>query len=82
MTEAKGKNKEYLLNYLNFFDDIYDYCRKIYFIEDREFVDRIIANGQKPLESREDVVRYMNLAIEYWNRKEQYFKKKMSSDKG
>lgn len=82
LTEAKGKNKEYLLNYLNFFDDIYDYCRKIYFIEDREFVDRIIENGQKPLESREDVVRYMNLAIEYWNRKEQYFKKKMSSDKG
>lgn len=74
LTEAKGKNKEYLLNYLNFFDDIYDYCRKIYFIEDREFVDRIIANGQKPLESREDVVRYMNLAIDYWNRKESYLK--------
>ncbi len=81
LSEAKGKNKEYLLNYLNLFDDIYDYCRKIYFIEEREFVDRIITNGQKPLESREDVVRYMNLAIDYWNRKEQYFKKAGYSDR-
>lgn len=82
LSEAKGKNREYLLNYLSLFDDIYDYCRKIYFIEEREFVDRIITNGQKPLESREDVVRYMNLATAYWDVKEQYFKKKLSSDKG
>lgn len=74
LSKAKGRNKEYLLNYLNLFDDIYDYCRKIYFMEDREFVDRIIMNGQKPLKSREDVVRYMNLAIDYWNRKESYLK--------
>lgn len=82
LSEGKGDNKEYLLNYLNLFNDIYDYCRKIYFIDERDFVDRIITDGQKPLESREDVVRYMNLAIDYWNRKEKYFKKMVSSTKG
>lgn len=81
LSEGKRNNKEYLLNYLNLFRDIYDYCKKIYFIEEKDFVDRIIMNGQKPLESRADIIRYMDLAIDYWNRKEKYFKKMISSIK-
>ncbi len=71
---ASNRNKEYLQEYLDDFDGIYDYCKKVYFINDKAFVNEIIINGRKKIVSAKDVVDYMDLAQEFWKRKEEYFK--------
>ena len=38
----------------------------MYLIEDSDYIDKLIENGQTPIVSGEDVVRYMELAEEYW----------------
>ena len=64
-------NKSCLQEYLaTFSNDIYDYCRKIYFIDNRKFVKRLIENGSKPINNSVDLKQYMDLAIEYWKIKE------------
>ena len=62
--------KSCLQEYLNTFSDIYDYCRKIYFIDNKDFVKRLIKNGSKPINNSVDLKQYMDLAIEYWKMKE------------
>ncbi|WOV84730.1 hypothetical protein PGH26_02045 [Sporosarcina jeotgali] len=63
-------NKQPLIDFLNTFDNIYDYCKKIYFLSNKDFVDRLILEGERPLLVPKDVVRYMQLAKDYWNEKE------------
>ncbi len=67
------KNGEHLARFLSAFEDVYDYCKVFYFIEDRNFVDRIIKEGHQPINTGKDVIRYMNLALDYWDIKEKYF---------
>ncbi len=61
--------KTALRSYLESFSSIYDYCSCIYFIDDKSFVDRIIREGNEPLDRPEHVVRYMKLAKDFWNEK-------------
>lgn len=70
-----GANKKTLKNYLDSFDGIYNYCNKIYFIEDKVFVDRMIEEGCLCVNTGKDVIRYMLLALEFWDRKEVQIKK-------
>lgn len=64
-------NKDNLKNYLRSeFKDIYDYCKKVYFINDKEFIDVIINNGSKPIQSAKDLGEYMDLAVRFWGNKE------------
>ena len=72
---ASFYNKQTLVEYLDSFNDIYDYCKKIYFIEDTIFVDKLISNGTSLFRSSSDVVKYLQLAIEFWDMKEDYFNK-------
>lgn len=72
---ASEANRPYLINYLNGFKDIYNYCATLYFIDDIKFIDEIIKQGALSIENCEDVIRYMNLADEFWNRKLLKFKK-------
>ncbi len=74
LSEATVNNIQPLKNFLNTFLDIYDYCKKIHFIDDRKFIDRIISEGSMPINTDKDVIRYMNLAIDFWKKKEEYFK--------
>ena len=75
LSASSDQNKFALVSYLNnSFDDVYDYCKSICFISSKEFVDKIISQGSMPIITCDDVVRYMNLAEEYWNLKEEYFK--------
>ena len=62
-------NKGCLHAYLETFKDIYDYCKIVYFIEDRAFVKRLIDNGKKPINSADDLNRYMEIAFNYWKLK-------------
>lgn len=73
--EKSRKNKDCLIQYLASFTDIYDYCEKVYFIKDDDFVQEMIESGGKKLLSGDDVVEYMKLAIEFWERKRRYFVK-------
>ena len=65
-----GVNKDTLKEYLDSFKDIYDYCKKIYLIDNEKFVDRMIKEGCLLIKTGHDVVRYMLLALEFWDRKE------------
>lgn len=76
LSKSTAPNRPDLINYLEHFKNIYEYCKEIYFIESHEFVDRIIKNGERPIRDCDDVVRYMNLAEEFWAEKEFYFLKK------
>ncbi|MDR2714096.1 MAG: hypothetical protein LBB42_00980 [Coriobacteriales bacterium] len=62
-------NLQPLKNYLSTFTSVYDYCNKVYFIKDKKFVDRIIEEGQQPIGSCSDAIRYMELAKEFWVKK-------------
>lgn len=48
------------------FKDVYEYCRDIYFIYDTKFVDKLLEHSKKPLNNNENLISYMNLALEYW----------------
>lgn len=65
-----GANKKTLKNYLDSFDGIYNYCHKIYFIDDRAFVDKMIKEGCLCIKTGHHVIRYMLLALEFWDKKE------------
>lgn len=69
LTNSRYSNKEALETYLNLFNDIYDYCSKIYLIKDHKFVDKIIEQGKQSIDSGRKVVRYMELAEEFWGNK-------------
>ncbi len=58
--------KKALFNFLTNFSNIGEYCKYMYLIEDSDYIDKLIENGQTPIVSGEDVVRYMELAEEYW----------------
>lgn len=74
------ENVKSLINYLNSFEDIYDYCNKIYFIKindeekgENDFIQKLIKSGEKILETGDDIVEYMKLAGEFWKIKKAYF---------
>ncbi|MEY9096258.1 hypothetical protein [Paenibacillus sp. RC84] len=67
LSKAVPQVHERLKTFLGFFNDVYHYCNKVYYIENKGFVDRLIENGEKSIETADDVIRYMDLAIEYWH---------------
>ncbi len=71
LDHARKRNKEALETYLELFDDIYDYCYKIYMINSKEFVNKIILQGQEPINCAARVVEYMELAEKFWNIKKE-----------
>ncbi|HHT58002.1 MAG TPA: hypothetical protein GXZ73_10560 [Herbinix luporum] len=38
----------------------------MYLISDKELVERLLDSGKEEIKCGKDVVRYMELAIEYW----------------
>ena len=54
-----------LYSFLVGFEDVYDYCRFFYGME-REFVDRMIEEGKRPITVDEDLRRYIELAKDFW----------------
>ena len=63
----------YLDDFLFNFDDIYDYCDKIYHISCRKFVKHLINEGNMPLENLCHVKRYIQLATDYWEKRKSFF---------
>lgn len=67
-----GANGEVLLKYLNQFKDLNDYCKKIYFI-DEKLTEEMVKSGQLPIHNGKRVVEYIELAKKFWKVKEDYF---------
>lgn len=72
---ASLSNEPSLKSFLNGFKSIYDYCKTFYFIDNKEFIDELIRQGNMPITNINELVRYMNLAEKFWMLKEFYFKK-------
>lgn len=77
LSKATYCNKPALEQYLEMFkredakESIYNYFKTIYFIDDHKFVDKVLEQGALPISKSEHVIRYMNLAEEFWFKKEQ-----------
>ena len=61
--------EDMLTTYLENFTDINDYCKKVYFLIDSYFIERIIKEGQEDLVTLEHFKRYANLAKDFWKEK-------------
>ena len=72
---ASLSNEPSLKSFLTGFKSIYDYCKTFYFIDNKEFIDELIRQGNMPITNINELVRYMNLAEKFWMLKEFYFKK-------
>ncbi len=61
-----------LHGYLERFSDIYDYCTKVYLLRGdsgRKLVDKMVDNGRRAIVSKEDLGRFMDLALAFWMEK-------------
>lgn len=67
-----GWNRKSLIKYLTYFEDVYDYFEQHYFINDEDFIKRLVESGKKYIENQNDVERYVSLAEDYWELKEKY----------
>lgn len=72
LSESSGINRWNLISYLDMFENIYDYCKEVYLLTDKIFIDEIIKQGKLPLKNCNDVVRYMDLAMKFWGKKIEY----------
>lgn len=72
LSESSGSNRWDLIGYLAMFENIYDYCKEVYLLTDKTFIDEIIKQGKLPIKNCNDVVRYMDLAIKFWKKKIEY----------
>lgn len=65
-------NKQHLREYLDQFEDVYDYCAKVYLLRGesgRRLVDKLIKNGKNAIVTKDDLKRFMELALEFWTEK-------------
>lgn len=69
-----------LVSYLNLFDDIYDYCEKIYLISDSNYVDSLIKQGKRTEENGICRITEMKLAEEYFEYKSLILKNLLPTD--
>ena len=64
--ENTQKLKNVLLTFLDKLNDVNGYCKYMYLIDDKKYIRKLVEEGQKPIVTGCDVVRYMKLAEEYW----------------
>lgn len=67
----RGENFEFLYELLENYNDVYEYCKDFYNINNKEFVKRLIENGKSEIENPEDLWRYMKLAEDFWELKKE-----------
>lgn len=73
------QNFECLFRFLNSFTDVYEYCEILYMIDKTE-VDVLIKNGKQPISDVNDVERYIETAINYWEIKKKIFEEIYSNN--
>lgn len=68
MNYTSYENMPFLKEYLNVFNDVYQYCDVIYRI-DRTLVEELIESGKKAIDTPERVIEFMSLAYRFWHQK-------------
>lgn len=68
-------NWEALRDFLNQFEDVYDYCKKVYFIKE-PLAKALIEHGKKELDNTDNVKKYIDFAYCFWAEKDFYFSQK------
>lgn len=68
------KNRNMLKEFLDSFGNIYNYCEKMYHINDKEFVNTLCESGSKPIDTAERVKDYLGFADRVWFNKEEFYK--------
>lgn len=74
------ENIDFVKSYFDSFGTIYDYCEKIYHINE-SLVDDLINSGKKAIDSPERVIEFMNLTIRFWKQKALYLSEKATEEK-
>ena len=64
---SKNKpNEPCLIAFLEIFKNVYDFCNKLYQVNDKKLIDMLIKNGEKDIITIDDVERYCLLALIFW----------------
>lgn len=66
---CSNENMDTIKEYLGLFENVYDYCATIYFI-DQDLVNDLIHSGTKPIDTYQRAMEYMMLATRFWKQKE------------
>lgn len=69
------KNRNALKEFLDSFGSIYNYCEKMYHINDKDVVNTLCESGSKPIDTAERVKYYLELATQFWGNKYEFYKK-------
>lgn len=77
-------------NFLNSLSDIKNYCKQVYFIDenfkpndgilktnDKNFIKRLIDNGKKAIDTKDNLIKYMDLAEDYWEMRHNQIQKNL-----
>lgn len=67
LLHRKNINATRLKGYLDSFNSLEDYLKKIYFIEDEKFIKKMIESSKFYLNDYDGIKNYLDLAIEYWD---------------
>lgn len=71
----ENQNFTELYDFLLPFQDIYSYCAVFLGIgRDDDFVDQMLTEGRKPLNTKEAIYNYIELAEKFWKKKEEFSK--------
>lgn len=73
---ASKSNRMKLKDYLNQFGNLTDYFKKIYFISDEKFIEKLRLHGQKDLNTSKNVKTYIDIVYCFWEKKDFYFSQK------
>ena len=73
------ENGSEIEEFLNLFDDVYDYANTIYHI-DRDLVNELIESGKRPLDSATNIITYMSLAKKFWEQKHEFIDKQLKGE--
>lgn len=76
LKDNAGVNYQKLCSYLSKYDSIYDYCHRVYFIQD-ELVDRLRENGGKYIKDEGVAKEYILLANAFWQQKRDNIESKL-----
>lgn len=68
-------NRTELRESLSVFQNMRNYCEVFYNITDNEYIEKMVASGKKAINTPMRVHEYMNLAYEFWEKRELFFTK-------
>lgn len=69
LAASTKQNKNVLREYLESFNGIYDYADTMLQIKDKDFLKKILENGQQLLLDQDSANKYLDIALEFWEKR-------------